>query len=391
MHKKIKILYILDHYHTFSGGTERQIYDLVKGLNKNLFEIEACIFRHATDYFEKGDFPCPVVCFNIGSFFSPTTYYKLYNLRKYMRQKNYDIVQTIFNDSAISIPFITFGLDVRLVSTRRDMGFWYTPMKLLILKMNSILINKFLVNSIAVRDNVHEMEGVALEKITVIYNGHDFSRFELPKQADLMKNLSIPMDSPIIGIVANMRPVKRVKDLISAFKSVLNIVPESYLIIVGHIDPSCEDYKHLVRTYGIEDRVRFLGMIDEPVPIIKNFSVGINCSETEGLSNSIIEYMACGIPVIATDTSGNRELIKNGETGILVPVGDTEQLSRAIVQILQDEKYGKELASKSIKCVAERFNLDKVINQYTDFYMGLVEDEELKKNLTLVQNSMLEK
>jgi len=86
--------------------------------------------------------------------------------------------------------------------------------------------------------------------------------------------------------------------LITAFKTVLEIVPESYLIIVGHIGSLYEDYKDLVKIFGIEDKVLFIGMIDEPVPIIKHFSVGINCSETEGLSNSIIEYMAWGIPMI---------------------------------------------------------------------------------------------
>mgnify|MGYP003756563755 CR=1 FL=1 len=371
--RSIKILYILDHYHTSSGGTERQIYELIEGLDKNIFETEACIFRYDTDYFDKGDFPCPVFCLDIGSFFSLSTYYKLYKLRKYICHKKFNIIQTIFNDSAISIPLTTLGLDVKLISTRRDMGFWYTPAKLLILKLNSYLIDRCLVNSIAVRDNVHMKERMAQDKIAVIYNGHDFSRLRLHKKADLMKDLSIPEGSPIVGIVANMRPVKRVNDLIVAFSRVQDVIPESYLIIVGHLNDLSEDYKNLVRVHGIEDKVRFLGSIQEPVPVIKHFSVGVNCSETGGLSNSIIEYMACGIPVVATDTSGNRELINDGKSGILVPVGDPEQLGNAIIRILKDKQTAKKLSSKAEKFITERFKLDIVINQYTDFYIRLVE------------------
>lgn len=374
--KKIKILYVLDHYHASSGGTERQIFELIRGLDKNIFEIEACLFRYETDYFDREEFPCPVMCFDIKSFFSLSACHGLYKLRNYIREKEFDIVQSVFNDSALSIPLIALGLNTQIVSTRRDMGFWYTPAKLMILKLNSFFTDLYLVNSIAVRDNVHRQERAPKEKITVIHNGHDFSRFEAQKQANLMKELSIPEGSPIVGIVANMRPVKRVDDLIVAFSRVVKAVPESYLIIVGQLGQLGEDYLNLVRAYGIEKNVRFLGMIQEPVPIIKHFSVGVNCSETEGLSNSIIEYMACGIPVVATDTSGNRELVEDGLTGILVPVGDTERLGHAIIRILGDKQMRSKISLEAKKFVSSRFALHSVINKYTDSYIKLVEDGE---------------
>lgn len=251
---------------------------------------------------------------------------------------------------------------------RRDMGFWYTPMKIAALRVNVLFTDGYLVNSRSVQDNLRQREWVPLEKITVIYNGIDFSRFDIPGNSEILARLNIPEGSPIIGIVANMRPVKRVGDLISAFKLVEKYFPGAHLIIVGHLGHLYEEYSSLIRRENIENKVHFLGMVHNPVPILKQFTVGVNCSETEGLSNAVMEYMACNVPVIATDTSGNRELIENNENGILVPIGKVTELAQAIIRILKDHHLQKRVVSNAKERINMCFAKDRIIEQYIKYY-----------------------
>lgn len=374
MRKKIRILYVMDHFHSPAAGTEGQIFNLIKNLDRKVFEPEFFFFYHVSDYFNKEEFPCPVVCLNINSFLSLPTYEKLYRIRQHIISRRIDIVQCVFNDASLYVPFVTMGLPVKTITTRRDMGFWYNPLRLAVLRMNRSFTDWYLVNSNSIKQNIQRMECVPERKIKVIYNSHDFSKFIKEKDRDLLNGLSIPTHSKIIGIVSNLRPVKRVQDFIMAIPHVLREVPECYFVIAGHPGEVLHDYIGLTKELQIENRVRFLGMIDDPIPLIKSCSIGVNCSETEGLSNSIIEYMGCRVPVVATDTSGNHELIENGRTGILVPVADPRGLARGIVQLLRDNELCRSLVSNAHESVKERFDSEKIHAQYNRFYCDILND-----------------
>jgi glycosyltransferase involved in cell wall biosynthesis len=372
MQARIKILYVFDHFHFAAGGTEGQFYHLIRQLNRDLFDPHACVFRHETDFLRQHDFPCPVFCPDIGSFFALETYHRFHAIRRYIREKGIDIVQTVFNDSALSHPFFTLGTGVKVVSSRRDMGFWYTPAKLLILRLNTLFTHRYLVNSHAVEENISRAEWVPARKIVVIPNGHDLSRFDgLPREG-FHSRYGIPEGAPIIGIVANLRPVKRVHDLMAAFALVLKERSDAFLVIVGHTGEMFGEYKTLAANLGIEHNVRFLGLLDDPLPIMKHFSVGVNCSESEGLSNTIIEYMGCGVPVVATDTEGNRELIVHEQTGLISPVGDAQDLAAAILRLHRDPDLRGRLVSTARASVTKRFDEKMVVRQHERFYSDLV-------------------
>jgi len=372
MQARIKILYVFDHFHFAAGGTEGQFYRLIKQLNQDHFDPYACVFRHATDFLRKHEFPCPVFCPDIGSFFTLDTYRRFQVIRKYIREQAIDIVQTVFNDSALSHPFFTVGSGVKVVSSRRDMGFWYTPAKLVILRLNTLFTHGYLVNSHAVEKNLRKSEWVPARKIVVIPNGHDLSRFDGLPRAGFHSRYGIPEDAPIIGIVANLRPVKRVHDLMAAFALVLKEQTDAFLVIVGHTGEMLDEYTALAADLGIDSHVRFLGLIDDPIPVMKHFAVGVNCSESEGLSNTIIEYMGCGVPVVATDTQGNRELVVHEETGLVTPVGDTRGLAASILRLLREPSLRGRLVSSAREYVMKCFDERSVVRQHERFYIDLV-------------------
>ena len=249
--KKIKILYVMDYYYSPFGGTEGQLYNLISKLNRKRFEVELCLFRRFSfepDIFEKNTFPCDVQYLDFYSLYFLLDYLKLFRLRKYIKQRGFDIVQVLFNDAAKTVPLMCAGLRVKVITTRRDMGFWYTHVNLPILRVNSLFVDRYLVNSFSVRENVQKKEHVTEQRIVVIYNGHDMERFDVRKRDNLHKELSIPEGSKVVGIVANFRPVKRIIDLIVAFPEVLKKIPDCYLFLIGDLYDSKKKCIDLVKS-----------------------------------------------------------------------------------------------------------------------------------------------
>ena len=215
-------------------------------------------------------------------------------------------------------------------------------------------------------------------KIAVIYNGHNLSRFGIAKREDFYQEMLIPNGAVIVGMVANYRPVKRVEDLILAFSGVLNMIPHSYLVIVGDMYDSHKKCTELAKVLGVEKHVRFLGKTREVIPLVKHFTVGVNCSESEGLSNVIIEFMGCGVPVVCSETSGNKELVEENRTGLLYPVGDIRALASCIVRIIRDKDLRNCLIKNGKQLVELRFVESKIAQEYERLYIDVVSHAERK-------------
>ena len=360
----------MDYYYSKAGGTEGQLYNLINKLDKTWFNIELYLLRNYSFDFER--FPCKVSVLDFKSFYSIRDYSKLLKLRKYIKKNKFDIVHLLFNDAALILPLLCVGLKVKVITTRRDMGFWYTIPKLFILRINAFLTDKCLVNSHAVMKNVKKKEYIPEKKIKIIYNGHDLARFAAKKQDDFHNIMSIPKNLKIIGIVANYRPVKRIMDLLTAFPAVLEKNPDSYLVLIGDLYDSKADFIELAQSLHIKSHVRFLGQSDDVIPLIKNFTIGVNCSESEGLSNAVIEYMGCGIPVVCSNISANRELVKDGNTGLLYSAGNIGALSFSLIKILNNSDLRCRLASNARQFVECKFEQNNIIKKYEQFYNYLL-------------------
>ncbi len=124
----------MDYFYSIQGGTEGQLYALIENLDRDYFDPTLCLFRDKNNFIGNISFPCNVFILDIKSFLSFHTYLMLIKLRRYIKKKGFDIVQTLFNDASLSVPLMSIGLKSKMVSTRRDMGFWYTPLNLMILR-----------------------------------------------------------------------------------------------------------------------------------------------------------------------------------------------------------------------------------------------------------------
>jgi glycosyltransferase involved in cell wall biosynthesis len=308
---------------------------------------------------------------NIGSLANPQALVRLYMFSRFIRRSGYELVHILLNDASIAAPLFCKAGGAKVIVSRRDMGFWYRAWNLALLKISNRFVDQIVTNSHAVRENVARKEHFPEEKIVVIYNGHRSERFAAPAAPEFRTAYGIGPQDPIIGMVANLYKIKRQSDLIRAFARAREKFSTLHLVFVG-AGMEHDALSRLVHSCGLDKCVHFLGSVTETIPIIKHFTVGVMCSESEGLSNAIIEYMGCGKPTVCTRVGGNPELIREGSEGYLIEVGDVESLAERIIGILSDPSLASQLGENARRRVAQDFSTDRMVNSYMHLYETMV-------------------
>jgi glycosyltransferase involved in cell wall biosynthesis len=253
------------------------------------------------------------------------------------------------------------------------MGVWYTPGKLAVLRFVSTFVDRYVANCRAVAQVVQQKEWVPCRKISVIYNGINPAADDLCGSARVPEMLPPPEKAPVIGIVANLKPIKRIDVLMRAVVAVRARYPGLRLLVIGRDGLSsrggsmCQELDQLAIRLGIRDAVIFTGGVDDPAPLISRFTVAVLCSESEGFSNALIEYMQAGRPVVCTDTGGNPELVQDGINGFVIPVGDVDQLADRIIRILSDSALANRLGEAARKTVRS-YSLARMLSEQMACY-----------------------
>ena len=199
--------------------------------------------------------------------------------------------------------------------------------------------------------------------IQEIPNGVDTCQFT-PGESPL------PSSERLILYVGRLDPLKGLDDLIRAFRKVHERYPEARLVLVGEGEVE-SNLMHLARELKISDQVSFEGLQEDVKSYLGKSEIFAFPSLTEGLSNVLLEAMACGLPVVATRIGGNMELVEHGVNGILINPGDPEGLSEAIITLLADPEQSRQMGREGRKRVDERYSLDKVAGEYLMLYRQL--------------------
>lgn len=221
--------------------------------------------------------------------------------------------------------------------------------------------------------------GVPEEKILTIYNGIDASLFQVDvDRKSLLKELGVSSSDKIVGILASLTEAKDHATLLNAFAQVVSKVPESVLLICG-AGPLETTLKEQAESQGLIQRVRFLGVRRDVANLLKVFNVFVLSSVREGLPVSILEAMAAGCPVVATNIPGNAELVEHGRSGLLVSPRHPEKLAESIVRVLQDTEFSKMLAETGRKRVAEEFSFDAMIRSYLSLYEHMLSGKPISR------------
>ena len=368
--QRLRIFLCIDFYLGPTGGTERQVYLLAEGLAAQGHDVRLFVLRHSEYTRTSSDFPCPIECLGVHSMASIRTLRRMVQFRARIRSDQPHAVHAFFNDSAMLLPLFAKTLETRVFTSRRDMGFWYTPAKLRVLAFANRRVDGIICNAHAVAAEAKRRERLPDNKLVVIHNA-----CPAPTHLGQRGTDTAPADrdqtGPRICLIANLRPIKRIEDLIEAAAALRKEVPGAQVRIVGGVGDVryAERLEAKVHAAGLSSFVQFLPLTDRPWDIIESSDIGVLTSESEGLSNTIMEYMAGGLPVLCSAVGGNPELVRHGVEGYLFAPGDVDELSRYLGQLAKNAALRAEMGRRAKERVSH-FSIDRMIRAHCDSYTG---------------------
>ncbi len=287
-----------------------------------------------------------------------------------------ELVITFFQDSNIFGTIIGRLAGIPVISTRRNLGYWHTPNQIRILRILNKMTHRWLTNSEAVRQYTSQVEHVPLDRITVIRNAIDIDRFH-PATAEerqtARRRFGLHDSGRVIASVANLRPVKDHRTLLNAFALVRASNADLQLVLAGKGDEE-SSLRALAADLGTADRVHFLGSLEDTVPVYHAADAAILSSVSESLPNAIMEALACGLPVAATDVGGVPELLADQPFGRLAPPSNPEALAAALTDLLSGPAHDPAAKEAARTFAVTNFSLPVILEQWYAF-LEQVRDE----------------
>jgi len=221
------------------------------------------------------------------------------------------------------------------------------------------------------RDDYASSFHINKKKITIINNGIDIQKFSKKIDKSKIRNkFGISPEEIVLGCVARLDPVKDLISLLKGYKIAQKCKPNISLIIVGN-GPCMEQIKKYANKFKFKNKIVFTGMRNDIPKLLKLMDIYVQTSLYEGMSNTILEAMAAGLPVIATSVGGNNEIVINKKTGILIPPKNLEALSKAIICLYVDPEKRKEYGKHGHLRVKHSFSMEKMVTSYQDLYDNL--------------------
>jgi glycosyltransferase involved in cell wall biosynthesis len=290
------------------------------------------------------------------------------------------IVQTFTHYSNILGMFIAWlaRVPVRISSQRNPLkGYPVWLLRLDRVVANSFLTHKMVAVSEGTRRFSIEEEGIRPDKLVTIHNGINLERFsiDLPPEAErkLRQEIGLERDSLIILTVARLHPQKGHKYLIEAIPHIVRDFPRARFLFVGDGELK-EELTGQVEQAGLSDFVRFLGVREDVPQLLAISDLFVLPSLWEGLSNAVLEAMAAGVPVIASNVEGAPELIVHEKTGLLVSPADANALKQSVQHLLINESLRTSIAEASKESVERKFSQDANVVAFIDLYEGIIAD-----------------
>jgi glycosyltransferase involved in cell wall biosynthesis len=374
----MRITFIIDHFSYALGGTEIQVEKLIQGLSAE-FEIELISFRPSEWLATRGrNLGCRVSVYQINNFRRFYTYRNFFRLVRHLRKTKPDVVHTFFPVANIfGVLAARLAGVQKIVASRRDYGEWMSRRYLLMSRFANRFVARIVTNSNQVKRLTQQVEKYPENKIVVIYNGIDMGSFHRSTpNIKLRHALQIQNGNKVVGLIANYRPMKRHETFVRAAREVIQQRNDIDFLLVGQNAVPGEPkqaIQQLVTSLGIERRVHFAHADGNVRDFLSILDVGVNCSEGEGLSNAIMEYMASEIPCVVSSSGGNPDLITDGDNGYTFSLGDHHALAQKIIHIVDDESARLLFTKNAKEKIRNEMSLETMIAHFSHLYWTLGE------------------
>jgi glycosyltransferase involved in cell wall biosynthesis len=237
-------------------------------------------------------------------------------------------------------------------------------------------VSRVIAVSEAVGRQLRMQKIVPPERVSMVHNGIDIARFETAMEefdrAQFCRRFGLPEKSTLIGSVGSLNPLKGHEDFLQAAARIAEAFPDPYFIVAGvDVTPgqiNRLNLERLIRELKLESRVRFIGKMDDVAPLFCALDLFVSASHSESFGLAIAEAMSSGTAVVATKTEGGKEILRDGETGVLVSVRDVDALAEAIAALLSDEEKRQRIGKSAREEVRLRFSLDKMVDAIEQIY-----------------------
>lgn len=353
------------------GGAEKQCALLASGLPRDRFETQVAVLTHTgpleADLHAAG---IPVHAIDKRWKFDPLAYLRL---KRLIQELKPDVVHTwLFAANCYGrAAALACGVKV-IIGGERSVDPWKRMHELALDRWFARRSACLATNSSGVV-HFYASKGVPAEKFVVIPNGVSLPDTVggTPREA-LLKQLALPPEVKLIAAVGRLWPQKRVKDLIWATDLLKCVRDDVHLLVIGE-GPQRSRLEQFCRQCEIADHVHFLGERNDVLSLLPHCECLWLGSGYEGQSNAILEAMSLGLPVIASDIPGNRDLVVPGVTGQLFPVGDRAQLAKFTKQLLEQPAEAQAMGAAGRDRVARDFSIAQMINRHAELYERLLQ------------------
>ena len=347
------------------GGAEKQLCLLAENLPRDQFDVHVILLTRdgpRSERLRSAEIPVTV----IGKRFKadPTA---LFRLRRELSRLKPDVVHTwLFAANSFGRAAAKMAKVPKIIASERCVDPWKTAAHFFIDRRLAKCTHKITTNSNGVVDFYAE-NGINRELFHVIPNGIEPVEETTIDRETAFEQLEVSPDRKLILAVGRLWPQKRYRDLIWAAELLATLREDVSLVIIGDGPQSGELLRHR-DAVTTPDRVRFAGNRSDVAQLLPHADLFWIGSEYEGQSNSVIEAMQAGLPVIASDIPGNRDLVMDRETGRLVALGDTADFARQSNVLLDDSDLARHLGLAGQQRIASEFTVQKMVDAHAELY-----------------------
>jgi L-malate glycosyltransferase len=360
----VRVCFLIDRLSR--AGTETQLLALIRSLDRRRVSPSLVLLDGEDDVSRSLEPPdCSILRLGLRSLLHPSTVQAAVRLRQFWRRQRVEILQTYFLDSTyFGVPLARLCRIKKVIRVRNNLGYWLTSSHRRLGRWIGRLADVTLTNSDTGKQALIESEHLRPDKIAVLENGVDLDRFPKPVSPDTAR------DTVRVGLVGNLRPVKNIDGLIRAAATLRAAHPQLRFEVAGEGEQRPE-LERLIASHRLEDRFQLVGAISDIPRFLARQDIAVLCSHSEGMSNALLEYMASGRAIVATDVGANGRLIENRVHGLIVPAGDDAALASSIGRMIAHPDAAREMAVNARKRVEAEYSRTTMVGWFEDFYERL--------------------
>ena len=361
--RPVRIGFVIDNLSR--AGTESQLLALIRSLDRNRFEPSLVLLDGTSQASrELEPVECDVHRMGVKKLLGLSGFRAAKALRNIWKDRRPDIVQAYFLDASyFAIPIARSLRVPKIVRVRNNLGYWLTRKHRLMNRLVRGWVDVSLTNSEIGRETLIAKDGLSPDRVVAIENGVDlerFANFDPPRFTGTIR----------IGCVANLRAVKNVDGLMHAARRVLDRFSNVVFEVAGDGEQRPE-LERLHRELNLGDRFVLRGSVADVPGFLCGCDVAVLPSHSEGMSNALLEYMAAGRAIVATDVGANARLVRHRREGWIAADSKPESLANAIEEMLNDPAIAKRMAAEARSRAECEYGREAMARRFEAFYLAL--------------------